>query len=125
MPPRVRIPGDSLTPGPGGELLDLFVERVADYRAVVVRCLPGEVAGAVRQGLGSSMKVVVPEGFPSDWVGLPDGVTWPKVGKLSSIIVQSLKQNASAKVAIASTSGNGVSVTISFARPASSPQPAS
>lgn len=60
-----------------------------------------------------------------DGVGLPDGVTWPKVGKLSSIIVQSLKQNASAKVAIASTSGNGVSVTISFARPASSPQPAS
>ena len=73
MPPRVRIPGDSLTPGPGGELLDLFVERVADYRAVVVRCLPGEVAGAVRQGLGSSMKVIVPEGFPRDWVGLPDG----------------------------------------------------
>ena len=51
-----------------------------------------------------------------DGVGMPEGVIWPRPGKLSAIIVQSLRQNASAKVAVASTPGRGVSVTISFAK---------
>ena len=38
-PPPVRA-GD---PASGAALLDLFAERVADYRAVVERCLPGEL----------------------------------------------------------------------------------
>jgi two-component sensor histidine kinase len=53
-----------------------------------------------------------------DGVGLPEGVIWPKPGKLGAIIVQSLRQNTGAKVAVASTPGNGMSVTISFAKPA-------
>lgn len=53
-----------------------------------------------------------------DGVGLPEGFAWPQPGKLSAIIVQSLKQNAAAKVAVVSTPGKGVAVTISFARPA-------
>ena len=48
------------------DVVDLFVERVADYRAVVVRCLPSGVADAVRQGLGPSVRVVVPDGLPDD-----------------------------------------------------------
>jgi len=65
--------GDSLTRVPGTDLLDLFMERVADYRAVVVRCRPGEVADAVRTALGNSAKVIVPQGFPEEYLGLPDG----------------------------------------------------
>ena len=49
-------------------MLDVFVERVADYRAVVVRCGEGEVADAVRDGLADSATVVVPQGFPAQWL---------------------------------------------------------
>ncbi len=55
-----------------------------------------------------------------DGVGLPEGTVWPKRGKLGAIIVQSLRQNASAKIAVASSPGNGMSVTISFAKVESS-----
>ena len=53
-----------------------------------------------------------------DGVGLPEGAVWPQPGRLSAIIVQSLKQNASAKVTVKSAPGKGVAVTISFGRPA-------
>lgn len=53
-----------------------------------------------------------------DGVGLPDGAVWPQSGRLSAIIVQSLKKNAEAKIVVDSTPGKGVAVTISFARPA-------
>jgi two-component sensor histidine kinase len=55
-----------------------------------------------------------------DGVGLPDGAIWPRPGKLGAIIVQSLKQNASAKVAVTSSPVDGMNVTISFAKAASS-----
>ena len=53
------------------DVVGLFVERVEDYRAVVVRCRPEEVADRVREGLADSATVVVPEGFPTEW--WPDG----------------------------------------------------
>lgn len=56
-----------------------------------------------------------------DGVGLPEGAIWPQPGKLGAIIVQSLEQNASAKVSVESSPGKGVVVTISFARAASKP----
>ena len=46
--------------------LDLFAERVADYRATVHRCGAGEVA-AVLGGLLPG-PVVVPDGFPQEWL---------------------------------------------------------
>ncbi|HXU99328.1 MAG TPA: sensor histidine kinase, partial [Caulobacteraceae bacterium] len=49
-----------------------------------------------------------------DGVGLPPGATWPRPGKLSALIVRSLQQNARAKIAIRSTPGAGVRVTIDF-----------
>ena len=54
------------------DVVGLFVERVEDYRAVVVRCGGDEVADRVREGLAGSTRVVVPAGFPPEW--LPDGV---------------------------------------------------
>jgi two-component sensor histidine kinase len=53
-----------------------------------------------------------------DGVGLPDGAIWPKPGKLGAIIVRSLRENASAKVAVTSSPGKGMSVIISFAKAA-------
>ncbi len=49
-----------------------------------------------------------------DGVGLPEGATWPKPGKLSALIVRSLQQNARAAIDIQSTPGEGVRVTINF-----------
>jgi len=46
------------------DVVALFAERVADYRAVVVRCAPDQVAERVRAGLADATRVVVPTGLP-------------------------------------------------------------
>ncbi len=56
-----------------------------------------------------------------DGVGLAEGVVWPKPGKLGAVIVQSLKKNAAAKVAVHSEPGKGLKVTISFSKAAAAP----
>jgi len=48
--------------------LGLFVERVEDYRATVIRTGPDGVAAAVAKGLGTARTVVVPPGFNPAWV---------------------------------------------------------
>ena len=60
--------------------------------------------------LPSACRVVVAD----DGVGLPPGVTWPKPGKLSALIVRSLQQNAKAHIEIQSAPGEGSQVTIMF-----------
>jgi two-component sensor histidine kinase len=59
---------------------------------------------------GSGCRVVVAD----DGVGLPEGFTWPKPGKLSALIVGSLLQNASARLEVQSELGKGLRVTIAF-----------
>jgi two-component sensor histidine kinase len=49
-----------------------------------------------------------------DGVGLPEGFAWPKPGKLSSLIVRSLLQNANARLDVRSPPGQGMEVTIRF-----------
>jgi PAS domain S-box-containing protein len=56
-----------------------------------------------------------------DGVGLPEGATWPKRGKLGSAIVQSLRENAKADLDVESRPGDGVRVTIVFKRSNSRP----
>jgi L-lactate dehydrogenase complex protein LldG len=63
------------TPRPGSlrradvDLVGLFAERVADYRAVVERCSPGEVVERVRMALPDGARVVVPPGLDLDVPG--------------------------------------------------------
>lgn len=58
---------------PAGELLDVLVDRLEDYKATVARCAPDQVAGtvatALRTALGehSPAEVVVAPGLPDDW----------------------------------------------------------
>lgn len=59
---------------------------------------------------GNGCRVVVAD----DGAGLPEGVSWPKPGKLSALIVRSLQQNAKASIDVESTPGEGVRVTIAF-----------
>ena len=59
------------------ELVALFAERVADYRAEVVVTRLDEVAGAVQAIVGrlDGRRVVVPAGIPNEWVpAAVDGV---------------------------------------------------
>jgi two-component sensor histidine kinase len=56
-----------------------------------------------------------------DGTGLPLGTSWPKAGKLGSVIAQSLKQNAKANLEVHSTPGEGVRVEIFFARDSADP----
>lgn len=59
-----------------------------------------------------------------DGVGLAQGVQWPKPGKLSALIVHSLGQNAHARIDVQSAPGEGMTVTIFFARADAAPEPA-
>jgi L-lactate dehydrogenase complex protein LldG len=67
---------DGLTPAPAGPprvptrsgLVDLFAERVADYRATVTRTDLAGLEDTVRAVLGGAERVVVPDGL---WLDLP------------------------------------------------------
>jgi len=59
-----------------------------------------------------------------DGVGLAERETWPQTGKLSAVIVQSLKQNAGAKLDVVSTPDGGFQAVIFFERDAAVPEPA-
>jgi L-lactate dehydrogenase complex protein LldG len=52
--------------------LGMFVERVEDYKATVIRTNPDGVAAAVAHCLIGARSVVVPGGFSTSWV--PEGV---------------------------------------------------
>ncbi|MEG3148753.1 histidine kinase dimerization/phosphoacceptor domain -containing protein [Sphingomonas sp. ZT3P38] len=56
-----------------------------------------------------------------DGIGLAEGVSWPKAGKLGALIAQSLRQNAKATIGVESEPGAGVRVTIFFARADAAP----
>ena len=51
-----------------------------------------------------------------DGIGFQNGATWPAPGKLGTLIVKSLRQNAKADIAVETASGGGVCVTIVFKR---------
>ena len=62
---EVRVPrGYRSSPPADDRLPDLFAERVADYRAEVVRCAAGEVEDRIAELLGPRRRVVVPDGLP-------------------------------------------------------------
>jgi len=57
-PPVAAVP--RRTPDPGLDVVALFAERVADYRAVVERCVPADLEARVRDALPEGARVVVP-----------------------------------------------------------------
>lgn len=69
---------------------------------------------------GNGCKIVVAD----DGTGLPEGTEWPRRGKLSALIVQSLRENAKAQLNIASNAGQGMRVTITFKRENAGPETA-
>ncbi|MFJ8044136.1 lactate utilization protein C [Kitasatospora sp. NPDC096147] len=67
-PKDVPVPRDYRRSHADGDLVELFAERVADYRATVLRCTPGEAAETIRRTLAGHghTRVVVPPGFPPE-----------------------------------------------------------
>jgi L-lactate dehydrogenase complex protein LldG len=53
-------------PDPGTDVVGLFCERVADYRAVVERCTPEQVGERIRAALPQGARVVVPPDLDLD-----------------------------------------------------------
>lgn len=81
----------------------------------------GRDAGAITLSSlsdGAGCRIVVADAG----VGLPAGVEWPERGKLSALIVQSLRENAKARLEIDSSPGEGMRVTILFTRAAAAPE---
>ena len=68
--------------------LDLFVERVADYRAEVVRCAPDEVEARIAEALPPGARVVVPDGLPWRVPGAvpDDGLTAQQLDGLDAVV---------------------------------------
>ncbi|MFC3324404.1 histidine kinase dimerization/phosphoacceptor domain -containing protein [Mesorhizobium cantuariense] len=61
---------------------------------------------------GDGCRIVVAD----DGIGLPEGETWPKPGKLGALIARSLTENAKAEFDVNSSAGEGTRVTIVFKR---------
>jgi len=72
VPRDYHGPGEDRTGS--AELIQLFEERVLDYRAAVHRCAPDQIAATVAAILTArgSTRIVTPDGLPSEW--LPAGV---------------------------------------------------
>ncbi|MBB6412366.1 sensor histidine kinase [Mesorhizobium sangaii] len=61
---------------------------------------------------GDGCSVVIAD----DGIGLPEGETWPKRGKLGALIAHSLTENAKAEFDVKSSASKGTRVTILFKR---------
>ena len=70
-PDDVGVPRDYVVSHVTADVVNLFVERVEDYRATVVRVQPAAVGAEIARALSAAGSVVVPAGFPPDW--LPSG----------------------------------------------------
>ncbi|WP_262286375.1 LUD domain-containing protein [Micromonospora sp. MA102] len=66
-PVPAQVPREYRPAGAVATDLDLFVDRLADYRATVHRCADAEVARIVDELLGGR-QVVVPPGLPPRWL---------------------------------------------------------
>jgi L-lactate dehydrogenase complex protein LldG len=87
---EVTVPrGYRSRPAPDGpELVELFVERVADYRAVVVRCGTDEVEERIADALPDGARAVVPAGLPWQVPGglADDGLSAPDLDGVDAVV---------------------------------------
>ena len=67
---------------------------------------------------GTGCRVIIAD----DGVGLAEGATWPQKGRLGALIVESLRANARARLEVKSSPGQGVRVTMFFARADAAPE---
>jgi L-lactate dehydrogenase complex protein LldG len=61
------VPRDYLRTLDGVEVVALFAERAADYKATVTRVAAAQLPGAIAAALGPR-RIVVPPGLPDEWL---------------------------------------------------------
>jgi L-lactate dehydrogenase complex protein LldG len=68
--------------------VDLFVERVEDYKAVVVRCSADEVEARIAEALPDGARVVVPPGLPWHVEGAEEdhGLTSTELDDVAAVV---------------------------------------
>lgn len=76
---------------PEGDMVDLFVERVEDYRAVVTRCRTHELTEQIRSALAGADKVIVPQDLDLDVPGaVPDsGQDAATLNRIEAVVTRS------------------------------------
>ena len=89
-------PGGAVPPAPRGApvpagdtaLVDLFAERVADYRAVVERCAEADLFATVAAALPAGARVVVPDGLGFEVPGsvVDDGLPAVELDRLDAVV---------------------------------------
>ena len=69
-------------------MLDLFAERVADYRATVTRCTAADLAATVTRALDGSSTVVVPDGLEIEIPGavVDDALTHAELDAIDAVV---------------------------------------
>ena len=73
-PGPVAVPREYRRDLGGTDIVELFAERAADYRATVTRVSTVDIAGAVAGALRDrgARRIVVPAGFPDAWLAGAD-----------------------------------------------------
>ena len=91
-------PAPRRTPDPAADLVGLFAERVADYRAVVERCAEVDLPAAVAAALPAGAGVVVPVGLGVEVPGavVDDGLSARDLDRIDAVVTE-------ARVGIAET----------------------
>jgi L-lactate dehydrogenase complex protein LldG len=87
-PPAASVP--RRTPGQGLDVVSLFCERVADYRAEVERCSMTEVTDRVRLALPDGARVVVPPDLDLDVPGavVDDGLAAADLDAVGAVVTR-------------------------------------
>ncbi|MGC4110543.1 MAG: LUD domain-containing protein [Nocardioides sp.] len=78
------------TPDPSVDLVALFCERVADYRAVVERCSAADLTDHIRAALPAEARVVVPPGLDLDVPGsvVDHGLSAEELDGLDAVVTR-------------------------------------
>jgi L-lactate dehydrogenase complex protein LldG len=73
-PGPVAVPREYRRDLGGTDIIALFAERAADYRATVTRVSTVDIPRALADALSSrgARRVVVPQGFPDEWLAAAD-----------------------------------------------------
>ncbi|MER5450352.1 LUD domain-containing protein [Streptomyces sp. NPDC002764] len=89
VPDSDPAPHDLRSQQAGLDVVELFIERAADYRATVVRVPPSDAVAAVARALTrtGAKSLVVPPGFPDDLV--PEG-PWSRLEDAPPLTVRQL-----------------------------------
>ena len=83
-------PVEPVEPADRAAMLDLFAERVADYRATVTRCTALDLGATIMSALDGSGAIVVPEGLGLDVAGavVDDGLSHAELDAIGAVVTR-------------------------------------